>query len=196
MPQIKILIEGYANEVDGVEYASSSVTLIQTNNLNILVDTGMNRELLLSALQKENLTPSDINFVVLTHMHPDHCLLAGIFENAQILNNSSIHSFDGEIIDHEGKIPDTDIEIISTTGHDEFHCSVSIDTAEYGKVVIAGDVFWWPDSAEQIIDRESLSNLEDEYMQDADALRSSRENILAIANYIIPGHGKPFKFNK
>ncbi len=193
MANIKVIIEGYAKEVDDVEYASSSVTLIHDHDLNILVDVGMNRQLLLDSLAKENLSTDDINYVLLTHTHIDHCLLAGIFENAQIIDDSSIYSFDGKIIEHDGKIPGTDIEIIPTPGHDQFHCAVLVNTDEHGKVAISADLFWWSDSDEQKIDKESLINLDDPYMKDKEALRTSREKILKIANYIIPGHGKPFK---
>ena len=192
MPSIKILIEGYAKKVNNDEYASSSVTLIRDNNLNILVDTGMNRKLLIDALKKEKLSPADINYVVLTHPHLDHCLLAGIFENAQIMDDGSIYSFDGKILKHQNKIPDTDIEIISTPGHDQSHCIVLVNTNEYGKVAISSDLFWWPDDQEQKTDKESLLNLDDPYSQNREELQKSREKILKIADYIIPGHGKPF----
>ena len=193
MAKIKVLIEGYAKEIDGDEYASSSVTLIRDNNLNILVDVGMNRRLLIDSLKKENLVPTDINYIVLTHTHLDHCLLAGIFENAQILDDSSIYFFDGKITEHEKKIPGTDIKIVSTPGHDQFHCAALVDTDEYGKVAISADLFWWPDNKEQRTDKESLLGLNDPYMKDKDVLRRSRKKILKIADYIVPGHGKPFK---
>jgi len=196
MFKVKFLIEGYVKEDNGSEYASSSVTLIQGNNLNILVDVGMNRQLLLEALKKEGLSPTDINFVTLTHTHLDHCMLVGIFENAQILDDSSIYTFDGKIAQHDSRIPGTDIEIISTPGHDQFHCAVLVNTEEFGKVAIAADLFWWPDNKEQKTDYDSLLNLEDPYLKDKDALYSSREKILKIADYIVPGHGKPFKVNK
>ncbi|MCX6785189.1 MAG: MBL fold metallo-hydrolase [Candidatus Komeilibacteria bacterium] len=145
MSIIKVLINGYVKKENGNEYASSSVTLIRDHNLNILVDVGMNRQLLLDALKQEDLRPADINFVVLTHTHLDHCLLVGIFENAQILDDSSVYTFDGKISEYDSKIPGTDIEIISTPGHDQFHCAVLVNTEEFGKVAIAADLFWWPD---------------------------------------------------
>lgn len=192
MWKITVLIEGYARETENEVFASSSVSLIKTSGLNILVDTGMDKQLLLDRLKEQDLTPSDIDFVVLTHTHLDHCLLAGICENAKILDRGEIYSFDGKISNHDGKIPGTDIEIISCPGHDQFHCAVALDTKEYGKVVVAADLFWWLDNAEQLIDIQSLIHLEDPYMKDREILKESRKNILNIADYIIPGHGKPF----
>ncbi|OGZ26780.1 MAG: hypothetical protein A2365_01755 [Candidatus Nealsonbacteria bacterium RIFOXYB1_FULL_40_15] len=196
MAKTKILVKGYAKEIDGEEHASSTATLIQENGLNIIVDPGMDRKALLEGMSKEGLATGDINFVVLTHTHLDHCLLAGIFENAKVLDNSDIFSFDGRIGEHDGRIPGTDIEIVGTPGHDQFHCSVLANTEDLGKVVIAGDIFWWSDDEEQKTDRESLINHEDPYVKDEEALKESRNKILDIADYIIPGHGEMFKVKK
>ncbi len=196
MADVKVLIDGYVREEDDEEFASSTTVLIRENELNIIVDPGMDRKLLLKTLRKENLSPTDINYVVLTHYHLDHSLLAGIFENAAVLDNSEIYSFDGKIEEHEGRVPGTDIEIIPTPGHDMFHCSVVVDTKDFGKVVIAADVFWWADNEEQKIDKESLMNHKDPYMKNEEQLKNSRKKILEIADYIIPGHGKMFKIQK
>jgi len=193
MVKVKVLIEGYVKEKNGVEFASSSVTLLQENDLNMLIDSGMDRGLLLESLKMENLSPETIDYVILTHTHLDHCLLSGIFENAKILDGDSIYSFDGSITSHAGKIPGTDIEIIETPGHDPFHCSVLVDGEEYGKVAIVGDVFWWRTGEAQQTDTETLLNRRDPYVKNEKLLIESRKKILGVADYIIPGHGKMFK---
>ena len=196
MAEIKILIEGYAKKENGNEFASSTTTLIQENGLNIIVDPGMDRKLLLRALKKENLSPSDINYVILTHYHLDHSLLTGIFENAKIIDNGELYSWDGKIESHEGKVPKTNIKIIKTPGHDMFHCSVLVETKKFGKVAVVGDVFWWSDEQEQKTDRESLMKHEDPYVKNKEQLLESRKNVLELADSIIPGHGKMFKVKK
>jgi glyoxylase-like metal-dependent hydrolase (beta-lactamase superfamily II) len=196
MAEVKVLVKGYVREEGGAEAASCTTTLIKENDLNIIVDPGMNRKLLLEALKKEKLSIKDINYVILTHTHIDHCLLTGIFEKAIILDDSSTYTFDGKIKGHEGEVPETNVEIIKTPGHDQFHCSVVVDTEDLGKVVIAGDVFWWADNEEQKIDRESIMNHKDPYMKNEKQLMESRNKILEIADYIIPGHGKMFKVKK
>jgi len=196
MAKVKILIEGYAREEDSTEFASSTTTLIQEVDLNIIVDPGMNRELLLEALRKENLSPDEINYVILTHYHLDHSLLAGVFEKAKILDDGDIYSWDGKIESHGGKVPGTDIKIIKTPGHDMFHCSVLVPTEDFGKIVIAGDIFWWRDNEKQKTDKESLINHKDPYVKNEEALINSRKKVLDIADYIIPGHGKMFKVKK
>jgi len=196
MAEVKILIEGYVKEENGSEFASSTTTLIQENGLNIIVDPGMNRKMLLEALKKENLSTPDINYVILTHYHLDHSLLAGIFENAKILDDGEIYSWNGKIESHDGKVPGTSIEIIKTPGHDLFHCSVLAKTEKFGKVVIAGDVFWWSDKEEQKTNKESLLKHEDPYAKNKEQLTESRKKVLEIADYIVPGHGKMFKVGK
>jgi len=196
MAEVKILIEGYAREENNSEFASSTTVLIKEGDLNIIVDPGMNRKQLLDALGKENLSTGDIDYVVLTHYHLDHSLLAGIFENAKVLDNGEIYSWDGKIEAHGGKVPGTDIEIIKTPGHDMFHCSVLVKTEEFGKVAIVADVFWWRDDEEQKTDYESLINKEDPYMKNEEELKESRRKVLEIADWIIPGHGKMFKVKK
>jgi len=163
MAEFKILIEGYARKEGDIEVASCTTTLIKENNFNIIVDPGMNRNLLLKSL---------------------------------ICDDSNTYTFDGKIKEHEGKIPKTNIEIIKTPGHDQFHCSVIMTTKDVGKVVIAGDVFWWGEDEKQKIDKENIMNHKDPYVKNEKQLNESRMKILEIANYIIPGHGNMFKVKK
>ena len=54
--------------------ARSTVTLIKGEGSNIIVDTGLGNErsAVLEGLNKQNLVPADIDFLVNTHRHPDH----------------------------------------------------------------------------------------------------------------------------
>jgi glyoxylase-like metal-dependent hydrolase (beta-lactamase superfamily II) len=192
MAEVKVLIEGYARESEGGFLASSSVSLIRDNDENIIVDPGINRPLLLEKMESEGLALADIDFVVLTHYHPDHALLASIFENAAILDNTTIFENDCES-DHGGVVPGTAVKIISAPGHAHEHCVVLAET-EKGKIVIAGDVFWWSDDEEMRPgDIDSLLNRKDPYAKDEKVLMESRRKILEIADYIVPGHGKMFE---
>ena len=193
MNRIKILVRGYARKNKKELFASSTTTLIQHNKINIIVDPGMDRKLLLNALEKERLSPGKINYVIVTHAHLDHSLLAGIFKNTKVLDNNDIYSWQGKIEKHQGKVPGTDIEIIKTPGHDPFHCSVLVKTPKNDWVAIAGDVFWWWDDQKQKTDKKSLLQHQDPYVKNKKELVKSREKILEIADYIIPGHGNMFK---
>lgn len=194
MTKVKVLIEGYAKQINNGWLASSTVTLIESNGKKIVIDPGCNKTKLLNELSKNNLTPSDIDFVLLTHNHTDHVLLTAIFEKAKVLNDTEIYDDDNQI-EHGGVIPGTDLKIIGTPGHDQFHCAVVAEDENLGKVVVAGDVFWWRDDEEKKIDYESLLNHPDPYVKNDQELLTSRRKILDIANYVIPGHGKMFKVN-
>lgn len=191
MAKVKVLIEGYAKEVKGGWLASSTTTLIKDSGKNILVDPGINRKLLLKKLKEEGLTPDDINFVFMTHYHPDHNLLTGIFIKAIVVDDSMFYQKDKQW-DHQNIIPGTKIKILQTPGHEKFHGSLVVPT-DKGIVVVAGDVFWWADEEEQKIDRESLLTHKDPFVKDKKALLESRKKLLEIADWIIPGHGKMFK---
>ena len=194
MAEVKILVQGYAKEIDNGWVASSSTTLIKLNNQNIIVDPGCNRKKLISALAENKLKTADIDFVLLTHNHTDHNLLAGIFENTKVVTNSEVYNNDYQV-DYEGNIPKLDIEILKTPGHSTD--SISFIVKDNGKVyVIAADVFWWYDEEEQKTDYESLMNRFDEWAKNKQDLKESRKKILEIADFVIPGHGEMFEVEK
>ena len=192
MTEIKVLIEGYAREIKDGWIANSTVVLIKSNEKNIIVDPGFDRKKLLEALKKEKLKTSDINYVFLTHGHTDHSLLAGIFENASIIDELYIYKEEA-IINHNGFISDIGLRIIRTPGHKEDHCSLIVEV-EKEIYVVAGDVFWWTDDEKQEIDINKPDN--DLEHMNIQKLIESRKKILKIADYIIPGHGKMFKVKK
>lgn len=189
MNKVKVLIEGYAKiNPDGTWDATSSTTLIYSDKLKIIVDPDCNRNLLLSALEKEKLKTSDIDYVFLSHYHPDHCLLVGIFENATVFD--SIQWQKGPIGgDLKGSIlPKTNIKIIKTPGHTSDHTSLLVET-KGGKILVGAVVFWWEEGEEQKVD----INHPDSFASDTPTLILSRSHALKISDFIIPGHGKMFK---
>jgi len=192
MTQIKILIEGYAKQVEEGWQANSTVVLIKSNGKNIIADPGFDRKRLLNALGREELEVSDIDYVFLTHGHADHTFLAGVFENAKIVDELYVYQKDA-IIRHNGTIPDTDLRVIRTPGHMEEHCSLIAET-DKGVFAVAGDVFWWMDDEKQIVDIDKPDN-DPEHMN-IQKLIESRKKILGISDYVIPGHGKMFKVKK
>lgn len=194
MPEIKILVEGYAIEKQGNWIASPSTVLIKDLGLDILADPGSNKELLLKALEKENLEPEDIDIVFLTHHHLDHSLNIRLFPEKEIYDGYTISSGD-KMIAYSGNIPKTTVQVIQTPGHTKEHCSLLVKTKN-GKIAVAGDVFWWRNDEKQNTDRESLLKLADEFAWDWKELKKSRKKLLEIADYIIPGHGKMFKVQK
>ena len=96
MATVKILVEGYAKKLKNGWVASSSTCLITSGSKRIITDPGCNREKLLATLKRENLSTKDIDYVFLSHQHPDHILLAGIFENAKVVTYDSNLIYDND----------------------------------------------------------------------------------------------------
>lgn len=195
MAEVKVLIEGYAKQTENGWVANSTACLVTTRNKKIITDPGCNREKLLKALSKENLTTSDIDYVFLSHRHPDHILLAGIFENAKHITFDTSLMYENDLlIKFDKHILGNEIEIINTPGHVNEHISLLVETPK-GKVAIAGDVIWWLDNEEQVLDinQKDHSQAIDLNMEN---LVQSRKKLLDLADYIIPGHGRMFKVEK
>lgn len=191
MAKVKVLIEGYAKQLEKGWVASSTTCLITTEDKKILTDPGCNREKLLEALGKEGLTTDDIDYVFLSHCHPDHILLAGIFEKAKFVTFDTNLVYDKDLLLEFNKHEmGRDIEIIETPGHVLEHLSLIVDTPE-GKVAIAGDVIWWVDGEKQVFDINQKDHTQAKGMNMKDLIES-RKKILEVADWIIPGHGKMF----
>ena len=189
---VKILIEGYAKvNPDGTWDATCTTIFIDTGKHKIIMDPGCHRSKLLAALKKAGLGVGDIDMVFISHYHPDHNFLIGLFDKATVYdsNNWQKDNLAGEF--KEKFLPDTNIEVVKTPGHAPEHASLLVPTKE-GKVLIAADVFWWQDGKEQKVD----INSPDEFASDTTALILSRSHALKIADYIIPGHGQKFTVSK
>jgi len=195
MAKIKILIEGYASPLDKGWKASSTSCLVTSGSTKIITDPGCNREKLFAALLAENLKTGDIDYVFLSHAHPDHILLAAVFENARYVTFDGGLMYDKDILlAFDKHLLGTDIEIMETPGHVPEHLSLLVDTAE-GKVAIAGDVFWWPDTETQTVDVYQNDHSQAVGMNKND-LVNSRKKLLQLADFIIPGHGKQFEVER
>ena len=166
-----------------------------TADKKIITDPGCNREKLLQALSKEELRTADIDYVFLSHRHPDHTLLAGIFEHAQCITFDDNLLYDGDRLrKFDAHLLGKDIVIVETPGHVEEHLSLIVNTSK-GKIAIAGDVIWWLDDEAQKFDIHQPDHSQSKGM-DMDKLIESRRKLLGIADYIIPGHGKMFKVKR
>jgi len=198
MAEVKVLVEGKHEGIEGGFLIGSSTSLIKTDK-NIIVDPGayINEKRLIEALKKEGLTPDDIEIVLITHTHIDHTTNSHLFKNAKIKLKFAGGDYPGQIhtltkgfleradlLDNP-KIAE-DVSIIFTPGHTLDMMSVVVDTNE-GKVVITGDAIRVPELAN--IGNKELSLI----TADMNAYEESRKKILDIADYIVPGHGKMLK---
>ncbi len=193
--KVKVLIEGYAKKLKKGWLASSTTCLVTTGNKKIITDPGCNRKKLLEALDKEGLTTNDIDYVFLSHCHPDHVLLAGIFEKAKFVTFDTNLMYNKDLmIEFDKHVLGKDIEIIETPGHVLEHLSLMVKTST-GKIAIAGDVIWWTDEEKQVFKMNQKDHSQAKGMN-MKKLIESRKKLLRSADYIIPGHGKMFKVDK
>ncbi|MBI3109564.1 MBL fold metallo-hydrolase [Candidatus Daviesbacteria bacterium] len=195
MTKVKILIEGYAKKLKNGWIASSTTCLVTTENKKIITDPGCNRQKLFEALKSQGLTTDDIDYVFLSHCHPDHILLAGIYEKAKFITFDTNLMYDGDLIlEFDKHILGKDIEIMETPGHVLEHLSLLIKTPK-GKIAIAGDAIWWIEGEEQVFDINQKDHSQAKGMN-MEELIESRKKLVETADYIIPGHGKMFKVEK
>lgn len=204
MNEIIILSEGYSRyeepdpKPDAPMLANCTCTLIKGPDCNVIVDTmtPWDGDLLLQRLQEHQLHPDDIDYVVSTHGHSDHLGNNNLFlrakrhivgTNISHRNRYYVHDFDA------GPFPLTDdIEIQATPGHTMSCVSVLVARNNLSPVggrpvAIVGDLF----ERQQDIDDDRLWL--DAGSEDPAAQRLHRSRIANLADWIVPGHGGPFR---
>ena len=115
----------------------SHVYLIKLNEKNILVDTSSsaNKDELTKNFEELNLSPSDINLIILTHNHWDHVENLDLFPNTKIYGSKKEFP-EKEVLDiNELKIPE--FKIIETPGHSKGSFCIL-----YNDVLFSGDTIF------------------------------------------------------
>ncbi len=192
--EVVVLVRGFVDAVkNGRQRAGGTVTLI-TGDPTVIVDTGapQQRQEILGALANRGVDPAAIAWVVNTHGHLDHIGNNNLFPNATFVLDSDLardgaywtHDFRTtplEIASADGSSP---IVVMPTPGHTDHDLSVNVETAT-GTVAIVGDLFEydgdWDDNAWRAWSKNPVAQEE------------SRASVIALADYIIPGHGGRFK---
>jgi glyoxylase-like metal-dependent hydrolase (beta-lactamase superfamily II) len=152
--------------------ARSSVTLVIQEGKKIVVDTGLfgEEEIIMDALARLELRPEDIDAVVNTHSHPDHCGNNHIFSKSEILDAKKAETIAPGLY------------IMETPGHSLDSISVVVEASEI--VVVAGDALPTFDNF--------LKNVPPALHIDRDLAVSSMERITGLADVVVPGHDRPF----
>ncbi len=166
---------------------TGSVTLIRHEGTNILVDTGGRGMFpaLKMRLKEVNLKADQIDIVILTHLHLDHSYNIARFVNARVF--AWMHEWrDRETLRIEGmdgyKLLNA-ITILQTPGHAEEHVSVVVQDDQGTNIVIGGDA---------VNEEYAVSGLVKSFAYDQNLYKKNADRLLAIADMIIPGHGRPF----
>jgi N-acyl homoserine lactone hydrolase len=176
-PMVSLLKAGslLRDDAGNILDARSSVTLV-TSGIRIIVDTGLKGEedLLLDALARKGLRPQDIDLVINTHRHPDHC------------GNNHLFSCSELLIPREGQRIAPGVVALETPGHTMD--SISILARSHSKIVMAGDALPTFDNF--------IKAVPPALHMDRDLAVSSMSRILAVAEIVIPGHDRPFSVQK
>jgi glyoxylase-like metal-dependent hydrolase (beta-lactamase superfamily II) len=189
LPRVFLLKSGSIerDQAGNILDARSSVTLIKTERGWIIVDTGQvgDEEEILKALVDLGLEKSDIDIIVNTHSHPDHCANNRLFSQAK-----TIYPKDGELIA-------PGVRALVTPGHSPDSISVVVDaTIQQGDemaptsrtVVIAGDAL------------PTLGNFQKRVPPavhyDRALAVASMNKIIEMADIVIPGHDRPFSLQE
>jgi len=192
--KVRVLRPGYATSTGPAQQrASGTITLVKGSK-NIIVDTGnpIDRKIILKKLNEEGIKPNRVNYVICTHGHSDHVSNNNLFPKATFILSYDISKGDEYTFHNFREIGcyriDEHVEVIYTPGHTVQDISVIVKT-EIGVVAITGDLF----ECEEDLQIERLWR---DFSEDPEKQLISRERILRIADYIIPGHGDIFKIQK
>ncbi len=191
LPRVFLLKSGSIerDQAGNILDARSSVTLIKTERGWIIVDTGQvgDEEEILKALADLGLEKSDIDIIVNTHSHPDHCANNRLFSRAK-----TVYPKDGELIA-------PGVRVLATPGHSPDSISVLVDAAIHPPggdgtapatriVVIAGDAL------------PTLGNFQKRVPPavhyDRALAVASMNKIIEMADMVIPGHDRPFSLRE
>ncbi|KAF8572226.1 hypothetical protein P879_00340 [Paragonimus westermani] len=192
MYTLNILRSGWSKVVDDNQRSAACTITLLRGTHTILIDPGSpwDTEELKIMLDQQGLHFKDVDYVVCTHEHVDHLGSLHHFVNAIHVVGTTIYK-DGYINhDFSSHIPyelDPYVKIIHTPGHTPHDVSVIAKHVQpYGRVVVAGDLF---ECVEDLKDPHIWQNSSWNHKMQA----AYRAKVLEKADFIVPGHGTPFK---
>jgi N-acyl homoserine lactone hydrolase len=202
-PTYEILVQGNNLRLKNDFLGIANVTLIRGQDGLILFDTGgyISRLGLLKALRDRGLVPADIKTVFLSHLHFDHAHNVDLFAHARFVVSEreweyAAHPHPGdllmpwgireqllkskvEFIKGEGQL-DRGVNFFPAPGHTPGCYGIELDTADRGRVVIAGDAIKY--AKEAILKRCDMA------FDEIDVGTRTIQRILERADRIVPGH--------
>ena len=165
--------------------AHSTSTLIRTDELNVVVDTSSKYLLpsIKTSLKQIGVLPKDVDIIVLTHAHPDHCGNNDLFNKAKIYVRAE-EGIEGNNVIAVSK--DIDIapglRLVHTPGHT--HGSMSVFAEGDRRYAMTGDALPLEDNFRRMVPPG--------INYDPETAMKSIKSIIGYADVIVPGHGSPF----
>ena len=151
----------------------------------MIVDTGAPSRTteLTEALAKADISPRDVDAVINTHLHTDHCGCNDLFVNARFFAHRLEEPPLGTVKVEEGSVLAEGVTVIETPGHTAGSISVLVRSdVDY---LICGDAL--PTRANYD------SMCPPAVHVDRRLALSSMERIIGTADIVVPGHDAPFK---
>jgi glyoxylase-like metal-dependent hydrolase (beta-lactamase superfamily II) len=164
--------------------------LVRAADVTILFDTGLSpravpglmhtdplarfdeEDLLVHRLESLGLEPTDIDMVVLSHLHFDHAGGAALFTASELVVQQDEYAYahypaaffasfyyrkNFDLPDYTWRLLDGDVELVPgvtvlrSDGHTPGHQSLLVELAESGPVILAGDCCYWQRSIDEEI---------------------------------------------
>jgi glyoxylase-like metal-dependent hydrolase (beta-lactamase superfamily II) len=181
------------NNVGMILRATSTVTLVRSDEHNIIVDTGLpgEGERILKGLSNLGLSQNVIDIVINTHLHGDHIGNNALFKNARFIAHAKefpLRLKNVQVVEGDYKLSD-DINIIETPGHTYGSISVVVkDKLKSKTYVVAGDAL--------PIQENYLKWIPPGINFDPKIALASMRRIVDLADFVIPGHDNMFAIKK
>ena len=179
MTSVELLTAGYAGD-----RVASSVCLIRDGETLIVSDPGMvaHRDRILGPLRDRGVAPEAVQVVFISHHHPDHTLNVALFPNAEVVDFWARYR-DDLWLDHDGEgyRPSPRTQVWLTPGHTPQDATLIVEADD---AVYALTHLWW---------REDRTPQVDPLATDQQAIERHRARVLAVADVVIPGHGRAFR---
>ncbi|EJW86439.1 hypothetical protein WUBG_02647 [Wuchereria bancrofti] len=174
-----------------------TITLINDQGYRILVDTGSaaDTESLLQGLSKEMISMNEIAVIVITSGDPSHTGNLNLFPLKPTLFHTmeyvEQHATISELKDRPYRKLTENVEVWKTPGSTQQSLSVLVYNVEgYGTMAVVGDLI----PTEDYVFNRTNSNVDlDKSVWDSLIRRQNSNLIVCLADWIIPGHGQPFR---
>uniref|UniRef100_A0A914VXD9 Metallo-beta-lactamase domain-containing protein n=1 Tax=Plectus sambesii TaxID=2011161 RepID=A0A914VXD9_9BILA len=145
-------------------------------------------------LAKESVTLEDIDMVVITHGHPGHMGNMNFFGQKTVLFHSMQYVGRSvsptELRDRPYRKLSTNVELWKTPGHTQQDLSLLVHNVPgYGSMAIVGDLI----PSEEMIEHYKSNMPPQEGVWDVATQRQNANLMVCMSDWIVPGHGQPFR---